>query len=116
MIIDKHGCVGIPGEYMWAVRDILDTKQYADLWGKLRSGKQMLSFWGFIKYLFEGAFDYHIEYYDLNPKDVEQLKEAIETTLKEKELTAKETIALRVVEKCFDADITPAEQWYARIE
>jgi len=102
MIAMKNGAIGIPGEYIWAIRSVLDTKQNAELYGKLSSGKEMLSLWGFIATLFEGAFDYHINYFYLTDNDIAQLKAAIHLSLEDDDLTAKQTLCLNEAIRYFD--------------
>lgn len=94
MIATRNGAIGIPGEYMWAIRSILDTKENADLYDKLSAGKEMLSLWGLVTTFFEGAFENHMEYYYLEDKDIVGLKEAIGLSLQHENLKANQYLRL----------------------
>jgi hypothetical protein len=102
MLATRNGAIGIPGEYMWAIRSALNSKKNAELYHKISSGKEMLSLWGFVTTLFEGAFDNHVNYFYLTDNDINKLKEAMSYSLQQDELTANQALCLGGAIRYFD--------------
>jgi len=107
-MITKNGCIGIPGQYIFTLRSLLDTSKTAELWGKVQKGAEMSSFWGFLKGFAEGPFDFHTEYYALTVEDVEQIRVMLKVATANPNNNAKTQLELIELDKYFGVQRIPA--------